>query len=97
MNGQYHVYVPLSDDKEPMGICHGAYTNGSFWGHIYFMEEFRGMAFEGFRSAIELADRDLKIDFFITKILDDNLKAKMFARVMGFTKENDNYILDWRI
>ena len=94
--GCYHVYCPLADDDSPMGICHGRELDNNFFGHIYFLEEFRGKpAMQGFEKCVSMMCHNLKVDKLITHILPDNKPAKMFASIMGFVKVGETkYICD---
>lgn len=94
--GSYHVYCSLDDDDCPMGICHGRAMNGVFFGHIYFIKEFRGKkAMWGFEHCVSLAIKNLGISKLVTHILPDNKPAQMFASLMGFEKVDERkYICD---
>ena len=95
--GLYHVFVPLSDDDQAMGICHGTLTHGDFFGHCYFLPGFRGrIGLCGLHECIKLGKKSFKLKRVIANIL--NMKqtraAKLFVLSEGFRLEDDRYILD---
>ena len=91
--GQYHVYVPISDEGAPMGICYGQLTFEEFHGHVYFLPEYRGkQAIEGFQYCMDQCYENFKPKRFVAYILKDNKPAKAFVRTLGFKKVNDAYI-----
>jgi len=93
--GLYHVFVPISDDDMPMGMCHGKFTHGDFYGHGYFIKEFRGhVGLCGMNECLKLCKKALNAKRVIANILDFNKPAKIFLRSEGFVKDGNNYILD---
>lgn len=93
--GHYHVYVPLDDNDMPFGICHGQLTCGDFHGHVYFLPEYRGRkTYDAFIKVVELIEHNLGPSRIVSRISDDNLKAKMFVAQMGFKKNQDYYIFE---
>ncbi len=94
--GAYNVYCPLNDDDSPMGVCHGQVIDKTFFGHIYFLKEFRGnKSLQGFDHCVTMAKHEHGLEKLITYILPENKPAKMFASMMGFEKVDETkYICD---
>ncbi len=95
-SGVYHVYCPVDDNDMPMGICHGQAIDNTFFGHIYFLKEYRGKkACQGFDYCVSMLEHNLGVNKLVTHILEENRPAKMFASLMGFKKvDNTKYICD---
>jgi len=93
--GLYHIYIPISDNDEPMGMCHGRFTHGDFFGHCYFLKEHRGHeGLCGMHDCIKLMKKDLGAKRIMANILDFNRRAKIFVRSEGFIKDGNFYVLD---
>jgi len=92
MTGLYNVYVPM-DQNVPMGICHGDEAHEQFWGHWFFMKEFRGKsALIAARKIIAFIFEDLEVEQLIGATPPENKPGRSFMRALGFEKINGRYV-----
>jgi hypothetical protein len=93
----YHVYVVL-DNNKPIGVCHGSYTEGDFYGHCYFFSESRGKsAIRGIKLTMETIEKDMDVDRFFARINEDNRLAQVAVCSIGYKRvSKDTFMMEVR-
>jgi RimJ/RimL family protein N-acetyltransferase len=88
--GHYNVYAVMKDGA-PIGLIHGTYTSGDFYGHVYFYAGYRGKdALIGIDLVMDRIKQHMKVNRFYANILKDNKAAQRFVVSAGYKFVSSN-------